>query len=64
VFVHAPDRALQHLAHLAGLQVRGRLPDGIGALLVVGAIERLLSDLLRRIFINSGNSARISVALA
>ncbi|HYU16822.1 MAG TPA: hypothetical protein VEL05_12140 [Candidatus Acidoferrum sp.] len=39
LFLHAPDRTLQHLAHLAALQVAERLPDEIGALLVVGAIE-------------------------
>ena len=39
LFLHEPDRTLQHLAHLAALQVAERLPDEIGALLVVGAIE-------------------------
>jgi hypothetical protein len=41
VLLHAPDGALEYLAHLAGLQVAERLPGELGALLVVGAIESL-----------------------
>ena len=39
LLLHAPNGALEHLAHLARLQMAERLPGEIGALLVVGAIE-------------------------
>jgi hypothetical protein len=39
VLLPAPNRALEHLAHLARLQMAERLPGEIGALLVLGAIE-------------------------
>lgn len=39
LLLDAPHGALQDLAHLAGLQVRGRVPDELGALLVIGAIQ-------------------------
>jgi hypothetical protein len=39
VLLHAPHRALEHLSDLAGLEMAERVPDELGALFVVGAIE-------------------------
>jgi hypothetical protein len=39
VLLDAPHGALEDLAHLAGPQVAERVPDKLGTLLVVGAIE-------------------------
>jgi hypothetical protein len=36
---HAPDRPLEHLAHLAGLEVAELFPHELCALFVVGAVE-------------------------